>query len=83
VELFYQPGKKNQADVLSRHPDFEREAKAMKKEEVIALLDHLFLQRISTAAAEEGVRLHQTDEQYKEKLQVWIKKYKLYKQQGQ
>jgi len=83
VELFHQPGKKNQADVLSRCPDFEREAKTMKKEEVIALPDHLFLRRISTAAAEEGVRLHQTDKQYKEKLQAWIKEHKLHKRQGQ
>src|SRR5712672_2616629 len=83
VELFHQPGKKNWADVLSRRPDFEREAKTMKKEEVIALPDHLFLRRISTAAAEEGVQLHQTDEQYKEKLQAWIKEHKLHKRQGQ
>ena len=55
----------------------------MKKEEVIVLPDHLFLRRISTAAAEEGVRLHQADEQYKEKLQTWIKEYKLHKKQGQ
>jgi len=79
VELFHQPGKKNWADVLSRRPDFEREAREMKKEEVIVLSDHLFIRRISTAAAEEGVRLHQTDEQHKVKLQMWIEKYKLQK----
>jgi len=82
VELFHQPGKKNWADVLSRRPDFEREAREMKKE-VIALPDHLFIRRISTAAAEEGVRLHQTDEQHKVKLQMWIEKYKLQKRRGQ
>ena len=51
----------------------------MKKEEVIVLSDHLFIRRISTAAAEEGVQLHQTDEQHKVKLQMWIEKYKLQK----
>jgi hypothetical protein len=66
IEIFHQPGKKNRADVLSRRPDFEREAKKAKQEEVVALPDHLFIRRISTAALEEGIKQHQDDEDTRE-----------------
>jgi Integrase zinc binding domain len=75
LEIKHLPGCHNQADPLSRHPDYNNGSQ--DNEEVTALPDSLFINLIKTAALDKQIKDQQ--HQDKELLERWDKQYQLAK----
>jgi len=73
-ELVHLPGKRNQADPLSRHLDHDN--RSADNEETTALPDELFARAIEISILEQQV--HRLQKANNELCQTWKKKYNIY-----
>lgn len=73
-EIKYLPGKKNQADPLSRRPDHDDGSK--DNDHVIALLESLFVRAVEITVLEE--QIHHLQVKHEDVMKEWKKKYDLY-----
>ena len=73
-EIKYLPGKKNQANPLSRRPDHDNGSK--DNDHMVALLGSLFVRAIEIAALEE--QIHHLQAKHEDTMKEWKKKHNLY-----
>jgi RNase H-like domain found in reverse transcriptase len=73
LEIKHLPGRRNQADPLSRRPDYNNGLQ--DNEETTALPDSLFINLIETTALDKQIKEQQNKD--KELLEGWEKKYQL------
>jgi hypothetical protein len=73
LEIRHLPGRRNQADPLSRRPDYDNGAQ--DNEETMALPDSLFINLIEATALDKQIKERQNKD--KELLEEWTKKYQL------
>jgi hypothetical protein len=71
LEIRHLPGRRNQADPLSRRPDYDNGVQ--DNEETTALPDSLFINLIKTMALDKQIREQQSKDE--ELLKEWEKKY--------